>query len=540
MEPVTDQSRSMLRPTHVFLMGSALIILLASSLRIYHVSQRSLWLDEAIAANISRGTVAETLVLTRALHSAPIVHPLILQATEAVSTQPLAVRFPSLLASVLAVCLMLYFVRIPSLDPRTAALASLMLGVSASQIRYAQEVREYSLSVLIAALLCYLYLQVASERGQPRPPLALYIVLFAAPLIQYGLVFLSAAVLGSLFFLALIQSNRSARILQVAIGAIALTAGSSLSYFLTVRYQWGEKVWYLEGNYYTRGTGLLHFIWTNSHKLATFLLPGRLAALISFLAILFYLFSLLRSHSISPIATLASFSFAGALACALLHLYPYGPIRQCLYLSPALCLVASESLVKLTDRFALMPKRIIFLGIVCVVALSGVLQVRSEAPYSEIEDIQSILIPLRNQIGPQDQVYVYSGAVPAIDFYWKGHDPRFIYGDFHRDAPEKYLLEAVNGLRPETRKLWLVFAHIYQSEDQEILQEFNPGWDLHKVVTAKGSALYVGLARTTRSDEIASHDSIAGDASSLASALPAHPNDSFLDWSLRNSTRPTR
>ncbi len=539
MEAVSNQAGSMPRPSPLFLTGCALIILLASSLRIYHVSLRSLWLDEAIAANISRGTVGETLALTRALHSAPIVHPVILHWTEVVSTQPLAVRFPSLLASILAVCLMLYFVRIPAFDPASAALASLMLSVSASQIRYAQEVREYSLSVLIAALLCYLYLRAASETSQLSQPWALYVALFISPLIQYGLVLFSAAVLGSIFILAIVQNNRSSGILHAAIGTLVLIAGSLLSYFLTVRYQWGEKASYLEANYYTRGTGLLHFIWANSHKLAAFLLPGRLVALFSFLAILLYLWSILRSHSFSPIFILAFSSFGTALACALLHLYPYGPIRQCLYLSPVLCLIASESLVHVAGRFELAHKRPVFLGIVCMVVLSGILQIRSEAPYSEIEDIQTILIPLRNQIGLQDQVYVYSGAVPAVDFYWKGHDPRFIYGNFHRDAPEKYLSEAVLGLRPETGKLWLVFAHVYQNEDQEILREFNPSWDLRKVATAKGAELYLGLARITPVGEVSQRRALAGDPYYLTPVFPVHPSDSFLAWSLRNSTRPT-
>ena len=95
-----------MRPTRPFLTGSVPIILLASSLRIYHVSQRSLRLDEAGAADIFPGTAVETLALIRALHRAPIVHPLLIQTTEAVSTRPLVVRLPSLLASILTVCRM--------------------------------------------------------------------------------------------------------------------------------------------------------------------------------------------------------------------------------------------------------------------------------------------------------------------------------------------------------------------------------------------------------------------------------------------------
>ena len=90
-----------------FVLVSVLIVLLAVSLRIYRIGQRSLWADEAVAANISRGTLAEALTLTRAEHSAPITHPLFLYVVEKVDAGPLAVRSPALAASVLAVLLML-------------------------------------------------------------------------------------------------------------------------------------------------------------------------------------------------------------------------------------------------------------------------------------------------------------------------------------------------------------------------------------------------------------------------------------------------
>src|SRR5580693_1702549 len=90
------------RGSRLFLLASILIVLMALSLRLHHLAQRSLWLDESIAANISRGTLQQTLTLTRGLHSAPITDPLILYAVERVNSGSLAVRMPSLVASVLA------------------------------------------------------------------------------------------------------------------------------------------------------------------------------------------------------------------------------------------------------------------------------------------------------------------------------------------------------------------------------------------------------------------------------------------------------
>jgi len=514
------------RPDRIFLLFCVFILLLAGSLRIYHLSKRSLWLDEAIAANISRGTLTDTLNLTRALHSAPMTHPVLLHAIEMVSVKPFSVRLLSFVASLLAVGLMLCFVKIPSIDQGTAALSALMLGLSASQIRYAQEVREYSLGVLFAALLIYLFLATASANGKPREPVALYLALFSAPLIQYGLILFSAGVLAGLFILALTSNARLARIRQAATGGAFLGLGCLLSYFMTLRFQWGDNTWYLQGSYPAPGFGLLHFILGNSYSLFIFLLPGRATAVIAIFAMLVYLFLNLLRKALSPISLLFLCSFATVLACSLLHLYPYGPIRQCLFLAPVLCLFASESVFRLTRRFTPVVSGTLLALVVGIVIVSGTRQVHSYLPYAEVEDVQAILVPLRAQLQPQDQVYVYSGAVPAIDFYFQGHDPRFIYGDFHRESPGKYLSELTAGLHPGTTRVWLVLSHVYQDEDTRILQDLRRDWDVRQIIAAKASALYLAAPKNgTRP---------------VTSSTLTHADDSFLNWSLRNSTRPVR
>src|SRR5258708_7068322 len=283
------------RKDRLFLAISLLVVLFAASLRIYRIAERSLWLDEAIAANISRGTLIETLTLTRGEHSAPIAHPLILYGVEKLAAGALAVRVPSLIASVLAVVGMLCFVTIPSIDPKTAVLSALMLSASVAQIRYAQEVREYSLSVLYATLLLYLFMFLTANREERHSPIVLYSALFAAPLIQYGLVLFSFGILAAVFILRLSNRQCQVRIPQIIIASLSLAAGSLLSYMLTLRYQWGEKAWYLQGSYFTPGSNLLDFVIPNTHHLLTFFLPGLGAALISVAAIISYLVASIRA-----------------------------------------------------------------------------------------------------------------------------------------------------------------------------------------------------------------------------------------------------
>jgi hypothetical protein len=516
----------------MFLCMSVLLVALASCLRTYRISERSLWLDEAIAANISRGTLAETLTLTRREHSVPIVHPLILYAVEKVSAGLPAVRIPSLVASVLAVFLMLCFVRIPSIGYKTAGLSAMMFSVSAVQIRYAQEVREYSLSVLYAGVLLYCFLLYASSREKDISPLPLYLSLFVAPFVQYGLVLFSVAVLAALlvqFFL----DRRQIRVSHLMKASGCLALGSLLSFFLTLRYQWGEVAWYLDDYYFTPGSSLLRFAWSNTHHLITFFLPGLAAASISVVAILVCVVTSIRARVVSPLAILAFTSVGTVLFCAVLHLYPYGAIRQCLFLSPVMCVFAAASLVQVANRFTGFVSAAVFAAIVCVVVVSSLFQFHLVKPYEEVEDIQQVLFGLRNNIEPEDRVYIYPGAVPAVDFYLKHRDPRFIYGDFHQESPDRYVPEMLFDVRPESR-LWIVFSHVYRDEDERILQGLSTDWKVDRVLSVRGAALY--LVCLSSPAAVAKYSKPVGEESRRR-LVADHVSDTFWEWNIRNSRR---
>ncbi len=151
-----------LSPRSFFLVVAVLLLTIGAALRVFHLGDRSLWYDEAVTANTSRGTLAQVLEETRQV-SAPVIHPYILYLVEKIGTSPVAVRAPSVLASLLAVLLMLAMVR-AKVSRNAALFSAAILAVSASQIRYAQEVREYSLAVLFATLLIYCLAQLGGRR----------------------------------------------------------------------------------------------------------------------------------------------------------------------------------------------------------------------------------------------------------------------------------------------------------------------------------------------------------------------------------------
>jgi hypothetical protein len=149
-----------------------------------------------------------------------------------------------------------------------------------------------------------------------------------------------------------------------------------------------------------------------------------------------------------------------------------------------------------------------------------------------VEDIQQVLHRLQKDIQPDDNVYIYPAAVFAVDFYVKERDPRFIYGDYHQQTPEKYLPEIVNGLNRRADRLWIVFSHVYRDENQRILRDLSKNWDVAPVLSATGSALYLATRRPSTTGDAAT------EAFQIIPAVPDHTHDGFWDWNVRNSRHP--
>jgi hypothetical protein len=132
----------------------AAVILLALGARLAFLSAPSLWLDEAISANIAQGRLADCVREARAdLH--PPLYYVLLHAWSVLGHGEFALRLFSVAANVLAGGVLFLWVR-RMLGPSAALLTLLLHALSPFQVRYSQEVRMYSLASLwmALALLC--------------------------------------------------------------------------------------------------------------------------------------------------------------------------------------------------------------------------------------------------------------------------------------------------------------------------------------------------------------------------------------------------
>src|ERR1700733_236654 len=291
---------------HFFLIAALFLLLVGTALRMYHLGNRSLWFDEAVTANTSRGTLTQMLEETRARLTSPILYPCILYLVERVSKAPVAVRMPSVLASLFAILVMLTMVR--AKVSRSAVLFSVaILTFSASQIRYAQEVREYSLSVLWAAILISCLLSWEASGSRDRHPVLLYVVLFIAPLVQYGLVFLAFGIIATIVLRLLLTRGKCFTVSHAAIATISLGAGALLSFASTLRYLYhpGKVFWYLAPNYFdSKSNTLLHFVSANTNQLLSFLMPEHIVRFLFVFGAVIVCIAQARSRKIDSITLL--------------------------------------------------------------------------------------------------------------------------------------------------------------------------------------------------------------------------------------------
>ena len=150
---------------HVTLLTATLILLLAAALRIYHITQQSIWFDEAFAWNI---VIQPDMYPRIAADTHPPLYYLLLRGWITLAgDSPLALRYLSALVSMGTVALvsqvareLVHGLRIrPDVRLWGPLAVMLVLALSDAEIFLAQETRNYSLYTFAACLSMWFYLR---------------------------------------------------------------------------------------------------------------------------------------------------------------------------------------------------------------------------------------------------------------------------------------------------------------------------------------------------------------------------------------------
>ena len=486
-----------------FVVGLCLVVV-AAWLRFRGLSVNSLWYDEAITANYSRGSLLGALGNTRNYDTFPILYPLILYAVQLVESTTFSVRAVPAAAGTMTVAALVFLLPRVGIARPAAFLAGLMLTVSPEEIQNSQDARGYSVDALLAVLMIFGLLKYKQDGSRTL----LCAALFAAPLLQYGLVLFGMGVLGTaVFFPPPPLEKEPCREHRIPVrtslwswldkrrGLVWPSAwflsGCVVSGWLTLRFQYRENGFVPLLEYYYRGKytigSVADFMASQTWELLRYhLLPyfqdienERLLSAVVMLAIVVLVGFPSCRKILSPNPVIVLFLFAVAIAnfAAVLGWYPLGGIRQNIYLGPVIFLAVASvfhTVVYLPARSLrswLAPA--LLAAAVAVVLFIGVRYDRNgERPSYNFA--VSALEVLDERVRPGDVIFVDDRITPTVKFYQGQDQENFIYWGCLIDAPaEVCFVNALKQIEPKTKRLWMFHSRSYVL-DYERLELVHP------------------------------------------------------------------
>jgi mannosyltransferase len=135
----------------------SIVATLGTLLRLFRLGSRSFWLDEAISAMLAR--VDRHVFVAAVIHRQAnmVLYYLLLRNWAWLGSNEFAIRGLSVVAGVAAIPA-IYFLGAHLFGPRAGRVSAILLSIHAFHIRYSQEARAYSLSMLLAVLSSLFFL----------------------------------------------------------------------------------------------------------------------------------------------------------------------------------------------------------------------------------------------------------------------------------------------------------------------------------------------------------------------------------------------
>ena len=250
----------------------------------------------------------------------------------------------------------------------------------------------------------------------------------------------------------------------------------------------------------------------------------------------------LRRRRLDAVALTALFAIGVAICAALLSAYPFGGIRQCLYLGPIVFLAAGGAFHSAAVEVSAVMRRAwagpaLAAAAAGMIALVGAATIRQEALlqdhlYYSANNIEQIFAALDELEQEGDAVYVYRWAIPSVEFYKGAKPDNYFYEQVPCPAAltgrwtscfTEALAEMFRELR-EARRIWLIY-NTHANAQQEIAafsQEISvEEIEVEKIATVGWNALYLitGFEEAVadiRKEWLAMYDAVASEAPSAA------------------------
>lgn len=478
------------------------LVVLGAALRLATLGGDSLWFDEAATYHLVQGSVRDILAANAAGNSAPPLYPLLLGLVTGPDASEAMLRAPAAVAGIAAIPLVWLLAR-EFVVGYYALVPPLLVALSPVQIEYSQEVREYSLAFCTACLLL-----IASARflRAPGPSSAVGVALAATASIsvQYG----NALLLLGANIVCLAAARQAAQPWSyVRLWLLAQLPAAAVGVLLlvtTLRPQLrhvamgaGGYLYLLDRYWDGTATGLWSLLTADRADIVHFAYPGKLMFALTAAGALA---GLIGGGSWQATALLVA-PCAVTLAAALAGAYPFGGIRQDMFLTPMIYVCAALGLatlvrwldVRLNRRAAAVAAAVA----IAALAVSGATHSYALLRSPGTEPMRPIVAELVNRLDAGERIYVYWGALPAFRYYWRHRVEPWVPGAVHESGLDAR--RAAAQLRDVQRELiamtadpapfWVVISHVDEKDAVAMLQPLRRHAAISVVKGIAGSAL---------------------------------------------------
>jgi hypothetical protein len=512
-----------------------LIVLIAFFLRTWELDRRSLWFDEGMEYWVATAPPAQLLASVQRGIQDPPLYSALLHLWMGLGRAEFQLRLLSVVAGTLSVATMFLIGRRSGL--RMAGLiAALLLALLPGEIRYAQEVGQYSLMLCLLSFTTALWLD-ASRSGRGSVWFGWLGLAVAATYAYYGAVFLAAlpVAVSLVMTVARRQWIPARRIMAAALGYVLCVAPLAL-FFLPHQLLRGPTAAAGQPSFAAPWAELQHFIEATQTLLA-FQFTGwpwtSLPAWLSATAILFALTCAAVYAATERNARLLCIALGTTIAGYYLvsrwNLFPYG-YRYGLILTPLLLPAIGVGIASLWMRRR-QSSGLALLGALLLCALVGVemlslphqgirrLTSAAAVSYSwpEEEELRPLAAYWLGHRKPGQITYVYYGAVPGFRYYlgllgadrssppaswfldcWRSSAPGYCQsGDVYFGRSLRAIAPA-DKVRIVTEQLpanfaggWLIFSHVVADEQASILRGLADEYTIVEQKEAPGAALFL-------------------------------------------------
>lgn len=460
-------------------------------LRTYHLGFKPLWLDEAVLYWISNSENLKSVITQNALrNSTPPLFPILIRYITFIGDSEEMLRLLPLIAGVASIPA-IYFLSRELINKFPAIIVSLIVAVAPTQIKYSQEVREYSLTFLLAILILLFFIKFLKRQNWK------YLILMTTFMVlgiltQYGLSLLIISLnMIYLFILISEKQNRKTRLIKWVLSQIVtLTVALSVVY-LSLRgqshfFEAASSPNHYLYNAYWNGTirSLFTFIQKNSYVIIKFSFSSNMFL---FLTIIGFIFLILNIKYYSNSFLLFLVPMVLTILLAIFGLYPYHGDRQDIFLTPMIYLLAGFGINYLWE---LDKKRWATIILFSFPIFSGIIQSIDYLNSPGVENIIPIVNKLKESKEDDDSVYVYYAAKPAFDYYFRDQKiSKVIYGTYNRGNVNKYFEEIDNVLKQDD-SIWFVFSHCWMDECKLITDNISQTHQIDLIVSENNALLY--------------------------------------------------